>query len=44
MNIHEYQAKQLLSGFEVPVARGAVAFTAGEAASAAESLGGPSGW
>jgi len=41
MNIHEYQAKFILSGFQVPVARGAVAFSAEEAATVAESLGGP---
>jgi succinyl-CoA synthetase beta subunit len=41
MNIHEYQAKLLLGGFGVPVARGAVAFSPTEAVSAAESLGGP---
>jgi succinyl-CoA synthetase beta subunit len=41
MNIHEYQAKQILSEFQVPVARGAVAFSSREAVEAAESLGGP---
>jgi succinyl-CoA synthetase beta subunit len=41
MNIHEYQAKLLLSEFQVPVARGMVAFTPQEAVTAAESLGGP---
>ena len=41
MNIHEYQAKQILSEFQVPVARGAVAFSSSEAVEAAESLGGP---
>ena len=41
MNIHEYQAKQILSEFQVPVARGAVAFSSREAVAAAESLGGP---
>ncbi len=41
MNIHEYQAKLLLSEFQVPVARGSVAFTPQEAVTAAESLGGP---
>ena len=40
MNIHEYQAKLLLGEFQVPVARGAVAFSPQEAANAAESLGG----
>ncbi len=41
MNIHEYQAKLLLGEFQVPVARGAVAFSPQEAVTAAESLGGP---
>jgi succinyl-CoA synthetase beta subunit len=41
MNIHEYQAKLLLSAFDVPVARGAAAFSPEEAVSAAETLGGP---
>ncbi len=40
MNIHEYQAKLLLSEFQVPVARGAVAFSPQEAAEAAQSMGG----
>ena len=41
MNIHEYQAKSLLSGFGVAVPQGHVAFTVDEAVSAAEKLGGP---
>jgi succinyl-CoA synthetase beta subunit len=41
MNIHEYQAKQVLGSFGVPVPRGHVAFTADEAVKAAEDLGGP---
>jgi succinyl-CoA synthetase beta subunit len=41
VNIHEYQAKLLLGEFQVPVARGAVAFSPQEAVTAAESLGGP---
>jgi succinyl-CoA synthetase beta subunit len=40
MNIHEYQAKLLLGEFQVPVARGVVAFSPQEAVNAAESLGG----
>ena len=32
MNIHEYQAKAILKDYGVPVARGAAAFTAEEAA------------
>ncbi len=41
MNIHEHQAKALLSGFGVPVPRGEAAFTVDEAVTAAEALGGP---
>ncbi len=41
MNIHEYQAKQLLAGYGVSVPRGGVAFTPDEAVKAAEELGGP---
>jgi succinyl-CoA synthetase beta subunit len=41
MNIHEHQAKAVLSGFGVPVPRGYPAFTVDEAVDAAEKLGGP---
>ena len=41
MNIHEYQAKQLLAKFGVPVPSGIPAFTVEEAKQAAEKLGGP---
>ena len=41
MNIHEYQAKQLLGEFGAAVLRGKVAFNVEEAVSAAEELGGP---
>jgi succinyl-CoA synthetase beta subunit len=41
MNIHEYQAKQLLAKYGVPVPKGGVAFTPDEAVKAAEALGGP---
>ncbi len=41
MNIHEYQAKQLLTGFGVAVPRGKVAYTAPEAEAVAKELGGP---
>src|SRR5579863_5657805 len=41
MNIHEYQAKEVLRGFGAPVPRGRVAFTTDEAVKAAEELGGP---
>lgn len=40
VNIHEYQAKELLRRFDVAVPRGAVAFTPEEAASAARKIGG----
>src|SRR5215469_6526232 len=41
MNIHEYQAKEVLRGFGVPVPKGKPAFTVAEAVKAAEELGGP---
>jgi succinyl-CoA synthetase beta subunit len=41
MNIHEYQAKAVLSEFGVPVPRGFPAFAVDEAAKAATELGGP---
>jgi succinyl-CoA synthetase beta subunit len=41
MNIHEYQAKQILAKFGVPVPRGYPAFSVGEAKKAAQDLGGP---
>ena len=41
MNIHEYQAKQVLAGFGVPVPKGKPAFTVEDAVKAAEELGGP---
>lgn len=40
MNIHEYQAKQLLAECGVAVPRGKVAFTPAEATAAAKELGG----
>jgi succinyl-CoA synthetase beta subunit len=40
MDIHEYQAKQLLAKFGVAVPPGAVAYTAAEAVAATERLGG----
>lgn len=40
MKIHEYQAKQLLSKFNVPILQGKVAYTAQEAEDAARELGG----
>ncbi len=41
MNIHEYQAKDLLAGFGVPVPAGFAAMSVEEAAAAAEKLPGP---
>jgi len=41
MKIHEYQAKELLKQYDVPVPRGSVAFTPEEARSAFEQLGAP---
>jgi succinyl-CoA synthetase beta subunit len=41
MNIHEYQAKEILRGFGVAVPRGMPAFTVEEAVAAAEQLSGP---
>lgn len=40
MNIHEYQAKQVLGKYNVPVPRGQVAYTSKEAVAAAQGLGG----
>ena len=41
MKIHEYQGKELLRQFGVPVPRGVAAFSIDEAMQAAQSLGGP---
>ena len=41
MNIHEYQAKELLKEFGVAVPRGGAAFSAAEADAIAKDLGGP---
>ncbi|PHQ70493.1 MAG: ADP-forming succinate--CoA ligase subunit beta [Sneathiella sp.] len=41
MNIHEYQAKSLLAKYGVTVPNGGVAYTAEEAKTVAQSLGGP---
>lgn len=41
MNIHEYQAKDLLARYNVPVPKGIAAFSVDEAVKAAEELGGP---
>jgi succinyl-CoA synthetase beta subunit len=41
MNIHEYQGKEVLKKYGVPVPRGIPCFSVDEAVKAAESLGGP---
>jgi succinyl-CoA synthetase beta subunit len=41
MKIHEYQGKEILRQFDVPVPRGYPAFTVQEALEAAQKLGGP---
>ncbi|WP_274627144.1 ADP-forming succinate--CoA ligase subunit beta [Arvimicrobium flavum] len=41
MNIHEYQGKQLLKGYGLPVADGVAVLNASEAETAAKSLPGP---
>ena len=43
MKIHEYQGKEILRQFGVPVPRGIPAFTVQEAVEAAQKLGGPVG-
>ena len=40
MKIHEYQAKEILKKFNVPVPKGKVAFTVDEAVNAAHEIGG----
>jgi succinyl-CoA synthetase beta subunit len=40
VNIHEYQAKELLQSFAVPVPAGGIAFNATQARQAAEEIGG----
>ena len=39
MKIHEYQAKEILRKYNVPVPRGKVAFTVEEAVATAQELG-----
>jgi succinyl-CoA synthetase beta subunit len=41
MNIHEYQAKQLMAKYGVAVPKGGVAYTAAQAVEVAKGLGGP---
>ena len=40
MNLHEYQAKQVLKRFGLPVLNGYLCYTPGEAEAAADLLGG----
>ncbi len=40
MNLHEYQAKQLFSAYDIPIPQGRVANSADEAVAAAQALGG----
>lgn len=40
MKLHEYQSKQIFSRYGIPIPRGRVAATAGEARHIAEELGG----
>ena len=41
MNIHEYQAKELFSTYNIPVSTGAVAFTKDEIEIAVNKVSGP---
>ena len=41
MNIHEYQAKQVLKGFGAPVAEGVAVTSVDQVEAAAKSLPGP---
>ena len=41
MKIHEYQGKEVLRRFDIPVPRGYPAFSVREATEAAQKLGGP---
>jgi succinyl-CoA synthetase beta subunit len=43
VNIHEYQAKDILRGYGVPLSQGKVAFSVEEAVAAAKEVGGDSG-
>ena len=40
MDIHEYQAKELLADFGVPMPRGAIAYSPEQAAYRAQEIGG----
>lgn len=41
MNLHEYQSKQIMQAFGLPILRGYLAYTPLEAEAAADKLGGP---
>ena len=41
MKIHEYQGKEILRRYSVPVPRGIACFSVDEAVKAAQTLGGP---
>ncbi len=43
MDIHEYQAKEILSGYGVPVGVGGLAYSPEQAAYRAQEIGGKSG-
>ncbi|MCG8359677.1 MAG: succinate--CoA ligase subunit beta, partial [Kiloniellales bacterium] len=43
MDIHEYQAKELLAGFGIPIPRGGIAYSPEQAAYRAHEIGGE-GW
>ena len=40
MNIHEYQAKELLKAYDVPVPAGGIAYSDKQVAQVAEDIGG----
>ena len=40
MNIHEYQAKEILSSYGIPIPRGRVAMTSDQVERAAKMMGG----
>lgn len=44
MNIHEYQAKNILSGYGILIPKGRIAYTAGEAKRAAENISAHGPW
>lgn len=40
MNIHEYQAKEILNSYSIPIPRGRVALTSDQVERAAKEMGG----